>query len=70
MIQAMLFVKDDDPQIERIKSDLSEIQQDCPHILHIINIDRDQVLMEEFGDKVPVLDIGVYRLISFSTEDH
>jgi len=63
MIQAMLFIKNDDPQIERIKSDLSEIQQDWPHILHIINIDRDQVLMEEFGDKLPVLDIGVYRLI-------
>jgi len=62
--------KDDDPQIERIKSDLSEIQQDCPHILHIINIDRDQVLMEEFGDKLPVLDIGVYRLIrSFDQSD-
>ncbi|MEA3327638.1 MAG: DUF2085 domain-containing protein [Chloroflexota bacterium] len=70
MIQVMLFIKNDDPQIERIQSDLSEIQQDFPHQLHIIDINQDQVLLEEYENREPVLDIGVYRLIrSFDSSE-
>ncbi len=70
MIQVMLFIKNDDPQIERIQRELSGLKQDYPHQLHIINIDSDQVLLDEFGNKAPVLDVGVYRLIrTFDSSD-
>lgn len=63
MIQAILFIKADDPQLEQIIHDLSKIQDDFPHQLHVIDIDRDPILLDEFDKKAPVLDIGVFRLI-------
>ena len=63
MIQALLFVKKDDPQITKIEGMLANLAGDFPHEYHVIEIDRDPVLMNEFGDKAPVLDIGVFRLL-------
>ena len=63
MIQALLFVKKDDPQITKIEAMLVNLAGDFPHEYHVIEIDRDPVLMNEFGDKAPVLDIGVFRLL-------
>jgi len=70
MIQAMLFISSSDPELERIQSDLNAVQNEYPHILHIVDIDRDAILMEEFCEKAPVLDVGVFRLLdSFDKED-
>jgi len=63
MIQAILFTKEGDPQLDQIKRDLSKIQGDFPHQLHVVDIDRDPILLGEFEKKAPVLDIGVFRLI-------
>jgi len=65
MIQATLFISGEDHQkINEIMAASSETQGDYPHRLSIIDIGRDPVLMDEFSNRVPVLDIGVYRLIS------
>jgi len=70
MIQAMLFISSSDPELERIQSDLNAVQNEYSHILHIVDIDRDAILMEEFCEKAPVLDVGVFRLLdSFDKED-
>ncbi len=70
MIQTMLFISSDDPQLKQVISNLSELQAEYPHQLHIIDIDRDQNLIDEFVDKAPVLDVGVYRLQnSFSNDE-
>ncbi len=69
-IQATLFVSDQDERLHQIKRGMSALQEDYPHQLNVIDIDRDPILQEEFEDKAPVLDVGVYRLIApFDAED-
>ena len=63
MIQVLLYIAEDDLRKTEILNDLSQLQSEYPHQLHIINISEDPVLQEEFGKNSPVLDIGVYRLI-------
>lgn len=70
MIQATLFISGEDQRQYKIKRMLSELQEEHPHQLYIIDISRDPVLTEEFQDKAPVLDIGVFRLIrTFDKEE-
>lgn len=63
MIQATLFIRSDDPERARIVSNLASLEIDYPHQLHVIDIEKDPILEDEFGDKAPVLDVGLYRLI-------
>ena len=63
MIQALLFAVKDDPQTARIEGMLANLAKDFQHEYHVIEIDRDPVLLDEFGEKAPVLDIGVFRLL-------
>ncbi len=63
MIQVTLFISKTDQQLEEIVHLLKQIQNEHPHVLTIIDIDREPILGSEFGNKAPVLDIGVYRLI-------
>jgi len=63
MIQTTLFVSGNDPHLEQIISDLTKIKDEHPHQLQIINIDKSDILKENFKDKAPVLDVGVFRLV-------
>jgi len=63
MIQTTLFIPGKSPLLTQIEKDLSLCQQEYPHRSHVIDIDKDIYLQEEFGKKAPVLDVGVYRLI-------
>lgn len=69
MIQATLFISKQDSRLEQIKTRLNSMEDLHPHHLDVIDIDRDQILKDEFADKAPVLDIGVYRLIKTFEED-
>jgi uncharacterized membrane protein len=69
MIQVTLFISKQDPRLDEIKVRLNQMQNAHPHHLDVIDIDRDQVLSDEFVGKVPVLDIGVYRLIKTYEEE-
>jgi uncharacterized membrane protein len=70
MIQATLFIAGDDPRVNQIKANLNEIQTEYPHSLHIIDIDQESILKNTFEANVPVLDIGVYRLLrSFDMDE-
>lgn len=69
MIQVMLYISAEDPQLPHIKRILSELQREHPHQLHIIDILRDPVLLSEFKEKAPVLDIGMFRLLSTFDQD-
>ncbi|MBW6466252.1 MAG: DUF2085 domain-containing protein [Brevefilum sp.] len=69
MIQVTLFISEQDSRLEQIKTRLNNVQESHPHHLDVINLDRDQVLKDEFAEKAPVLDIGVYRLIKTFEED-
>jgi uncharacterized membrane protein len=63
MIQSILYIEADDPRLEQIKKDLSQFEERFPYELHVVDIRKDKILIEEFGTKAPVLDIGVYRLL-------
>lgn len=70
MIQVNLFISGDDPKLHQIKKNLSDLQVEYPHQLHVVDISLDPVLEGEFKDKQPVLDIGVFRLIrTFDKEE-
>ena len=69
MIQATLFISGKNSKVDVIKGDLDQIQSNHPHELHIIDIDQDPVLQDEFGEKAPVLDIGVFRLVRSFDKD-
>lgn len=63
MIQATLFISGMDQNRTKILGWLKDIQEQHPHALHVVDIDQSPVLIDEFGAKAPVLDIGVFRLI-------
>ena len=63
MIQVTLFIKNDDPELIEIKSHLNELQDEYPHQLHVIKIDKNDALNAAYADKAPVLDIGIFRLV-------
>lgn len=62
MIQVMLFASRKSHDVEIIQSKLSRLQDTHPHELHVIDIDRDEILSEKYAKNAPVLDVGVYRL--------
>jgi len=70
MLQVTLFIAGDDPRLLQIERNLSELQGEYPHQLHVVDILQDSILIESFEDKAPVLDVGIFRLIkSFDKEE-
>lgn len=70
MIQTFLYINANDPRLDKIKESLGKFQEIYPYQLHIIDINKNEILTEEFGNKAPVLDIGIYRLIwEFTTAE-
>ncbi len=70
MIQVMLYLENDSEDISRIKAILADMEVEFPHQLHVINISESSELKEMFGEKIPILDVGIYRLQrSFNRED-
>ena len=63
MIQAVLFISGGDPQLNDIKANLTQLQAEFRHKLHVVDIDQASSLKDEFAQKAPVLDIGVFRLV-------
>lgn len=62
-IQVLLYGKNKSDENDWIISALASLQNEFPHDLHIIDIDQDPLLVEEYQQKVPILDIGTYRII-------
>lgn len=69
MIQVTLFASPNAPNLDIILNRLRSVQDEHPHRLNIIDINRDPVLEDEFADKAPILDIGVFRLVKTFEED-
>lgn len=62
MMQVMLYLSYKNYDPTHVKAILSDLQASHPHVLHIIDIDQDDVLEKAYGRKAPVLDIGLFRL--------
>ena len=63
MIQATLFISGQDQSRIKILGWLAQVQEEHPHDLHVVDIDKSPALLEEYSEKAPVLDIGVFRLV-------
>jgi uncharacterized membrane protein len=68
-IQTTLFISGRDSRLDEIKRDLSELQKEFAHELHIVDINQATILREEYEDKAPVLDVGMFRLLEPFDQD-
>ncbi len=61
MITVTLYSRADCHLCDIAKDDLAALQDEFPHQLVEIDIDSDDGLVAEFGEKIPVIEVGPYR---------
>ncbi len=70
MITVTLYYRQDCPRCDEVLDDLQALQAVSPHRLVKIDIDRDAALQQQYGESVPVVQVGPYRLKStFTRQD-
>ena len=62
MISVTLYSKRDCHLCEQARADLDSLHMLIPHQLVIVDIDSDEKIKSKYGDEVPVVEIGPYRL--------
>jgi uncharacterized membrane protein len=63
-IQVYLYLRKNQPGQKELIATLDEFSEEYPHKINVIDIDDDKFLHEHYGDKVPMVDIGPYRLFT------
>lgn len=70
MITVSVYYQDKGPEFDQLLKDLDAIQAVVPHQLVTIDLNSDKVLIERVGKRLPVIEIGPYRLPPpFSRQD-
>ncbi len=64
MIHATLYYLDGAGEVEQVRKALESIQEEIPHELLEIDVSRDAALEQEYGSRVPVVEVGAYTLNS------
>jgi uncharacterized membrane protein len=62
MITVTLYYREKGPELDRLFADLDSLQAVVPHQLAAINLDNDRALQERVGARLPLIEIGPYRL--------
>lgn len=62
MVEVILYTRDDCHLCEDVEQELSKLKSEIPHNLSLINVDTSPELRNTYGLKVPVVEIGPYRL--------
>jgi uncharacterized membrane protein len=62
MIHVTLYSRDDCHLCDETLNDLESMQKVVPHEISIVNIDSDPKLIEQYGSKIPVVEVGPFRL--------
>jgi len=62
MIRATLYYLDGVGDIKQVREVLASLQEEIPHQLLEIDISEDFALEEEYGSRVPVVEVGSYTL--------
>jgi uncharacterized membrane protein len=62
MITVKLYSKTDCHLCETVRADLQALQGEFPHLLEIIDIDRQSGLPKTLRNEIPVIEVGPYRL--------
>jgi len=64
MINVTLYIRPNCPECKGTQADLESLQKEIPHRLVVFNVEEDHALKERFGERLPVVEIGPYRLLS------
>lgn len=64
IIQVYVYMQRDQLVQKELIASLEKFSGEFPHEINVINIDDDKFLKQNFDGKVPVIDIGPYRLIN------
>ena len=62
MIEVILYTRNGCHLCEEVKSKLASLQPEIPHKLIELDIEQNDKLHQLFWDKIPVLEIGPYKL--------
>lgn len=68
-IQVYVYIRRDQPGQKELFAFLEKFSDEYPHKINVIEIDDDKFLQENYGGKVPVVDIGPYRLFNPINEE-
>jgi uncharacterized membrane protein len=64
MLTITLYTRKNDPASMEAKTNLASLQEKFPHRLVEVDVDSDPVIQKNFGDNVPAIEAGPYRLNS------
>ena len=64
MLTITLYRRKDDQASIEAKANLDSLQEKFPHRLVEVDVDSDPVIQKNFGDNVPSIEVGPYRLNS------
>lgn len=62
MVEVVLFSRNDCHLCDDVEEELGKLQTDIPHHLSVVNINESQELSNKYGEKIPVVEVGPYRL--------
>ncbi|MEP7136702.1 MAG: DUF2085 domain-containing protein [Chloroflexota bacterium] len=62
MITITLYARKNDPASIEAKANLESLQEKYPHRLVEVDVDSDPIIQKNFGDSVPSVEVGPYRL--------
>jgi uncharacterized membrane protein len=62
MIEVKLYSRKECHLCEQTQQDLSSLQEEVPHQVLMIDIDEDPKLQKLYGNVIPVIEVGPYRL--------
>jgi uncharacterized membrane protein len=70
MITVTVYYREKGPEFDQLLADLDALQAVVPHQVAVVNLDSDRDLQERLGQRLPVIQIGPYRLPSpFTRQD-
>jgi uncharacterized membrane protein len=64
MLTITLYARKSDQASTEAKANLEALQEKFPHRLVEVDVDSDPVIQKNFGDNVPSIEVGPYRLNS------
>ena len=62
MLTITLYVRKKDPASLETKANLEALQEKFPHRLVEVDVDSDPVIQKAFGENVPSIEVGPYKL--------
>jgi uncharacterized membrane protein len=64
MLTITIYTRKDDPASLAAKDNLESLKEKFPHRLVEVDVDTDKVIQKSYGEDVPVVEVGPYRLKS------